>query len=148
PIEMEGTYILPEAQIDRFFFKVTLDYPSRSMLESIIDSTTGLEMPDPRAVLSASDVLSLQRWTRDVPISSELKAFVAHAVRSTQPDLPEAPERVKRYVRYGVSPRGAQALILAVKARALMQGRYNVSQDDIRAVALPALRHRMQLNFE
>jgi len=148
PIEMEGTYILPEAQIDRFFFKVTLDFPSQPMLESIIDATTGLDVTDPATVLSPSDVLELQRWTRDVPISNELKALVARAVRSTQPDLPEAPPRVKRYVRYGVSPRGAQTLVLAAKARALMNGRYNVALEDIKAVALPALRHRLQVNFE
>lgn len=148
PIEMEGTYILPEAQIDRFFFKVTLDFPSQPMLESIIDATTGLDVADPGAVLSPADVLALQRWTRDVPISSELKALVARAVRSTQPELPEAPDRVKRYVRYGVSPRGAQTLVLAAKARALMNGRYNVSLEDVRAVAQPALRHRLQVNFE
>lgn len=148
PIEMEGTYVLPEAQVDRFFFKVTLDYPSQGMLESILDATTGLEVPEPEPVLGPADVLALQRWTRDVPISSELRALVARMARSTQPELPDAVERVKRYVRYGVSPRGAQALVLAAKARALMNGRYNVSLEDVTAVALPALRHRLQVNFE
>src|SRR5690606_36082424 len=148
PIEMEGTYVLPEAQIDRFFFKVALDYPSQGMLESIIDATTGLEMPVPEPVLGPEDVLSLQRWTRDVPISSELRSLVARLVRSTHPELPDAAERVKRYVRYGVSPRGAQTMVLAGKARALMSGRYNVALGDLKAVALPALRHRLQVNFE
>ena len=148
PIEMEGTYLLPEAQIDRFFFKVTLDYPSQPMLESIIDATTGLETPVPEPVLGPADVLDLQRWTRDVPISSELRSVVAGAVRSTHPELPGASERVRRFVRYGVSPRGAQTLVLAGKARALMNGRYNVALEDVRAVALPALRHRLQVNFE
>lgn len=148
PIEMEGTYVLPEAQIDRFFFKVTLDFPSQPMLESIIEATTGIDEVEPQAVLGPDDVIALQRWTRDVPLSSELKALVASTIRATQPELREAPERVKRYVRYGVSPRGAQTLVLAAKARALMNGRYNVALEDIQAVALPALRHRLQVNFE
>ncbi len=148
PIEMEGTYLLPEAQIDRFFFKVSLDFPSQPMLEAILDATTGTEAVEPESTLGPADVLALQRWTRGVPISSELTSLIAKAVRSTQPELAEAPERVRRYVRYGVSPRGAQALVLAAKARALMSGRYNVSTEDIAAVALPALRHRIQVNFE
>ncbi len=148
PIEMEGTYILPEAQIDRFFFKVVLPFPSEAVLESILDATTGAPLASVQATLTPTEVLALQAWTRDVPISSELRTMVARFVRATQPDLPEAPERVRRFVRYGVSPRGAQALVLAAKARALMEGRYNVAVEDVRAVALPALRHRLQLNFE
>lgn len=148
PIEMEGTYVLPEAQIDRFFFKVTLPFPSVDVLESIVDATTGAEAPAVDPSLTPADVLALQRWTREVPISSELRTMVARFVRATQPDLPESIERVRRYVRYGVSPRGAQALVLAAKARALMEGRFNVALEDLRAVALPALRHRLQLNFE
>jgi MoxR-like ATPase len=148
PIEMEGTYLLPEAQIDRFFFKVTLPFPTEGVLESILDATTGAAATEVAATLTPTDVLALQTWTRDVPISSELRTRVARFVRATQPDLPEAPERVRRFVRYGVSPRGAQALVLAAKARALMEGRFNVAEADLRAVALPALRHRLQLNFE
>ena len=148
PIEMEGTYILPEAQIDRFFFKVTLPFPTEAVLEQILDATTGAQAVPVAATLTPAEVLALQAWTRDVPISSGLRTLVARFVRATQPDLPEAPERVRRYVRYGVSPRGAQALVLAAKARALMEGRYNVAIEDLRAVALPALRHRLQLNFE
>jgi MoxR-like ATPase len=148
PIEMEGTYVLPEAQIDRFFFKVTLPYPTEKVLESILDATTGATADAITSTLSPAEVLALQAWTRDVPLSSELRTLVARFVRATQPDLPEAPDRVRRFVRYGVSPRGAQALVLAAKARALMEGRYNVAVDDLRAVALPALRHRLQFNFE
>jgi MoxR-like ATPase len=148
PIEMEGTYVLPEAQIDRFFFKVTLPYPSAAVLESILEATTGTPGAEVEPTLAPADVLSLQAWTREVPISSEMRALVARFVRSTQPDLPEAPERVRRYVRYGVSPRGAQALVLAAKARALIEGRHNVALEDLRAVAVPALRHRLQRNFE
>lgn len=148
PIEMEGTYVLPEAQIDRFFFKVTLLFPSEQELESIIEATTGAHIEAVSETLSPKDVLALQAWTRDVPLSSELRNLVARFVRATQPDLPEASDTVRRYVRYGVSPRGAQALVLAAKARALMEGRYNVAAEDLRAVAVPALRHRVQLNFE
>ncbi len=148
PIEMEGTYLLPEAQIDRFFFKVTLPFPTEDVLESILDATTGATVAGVVPTLTPTDVLALQAWTRDVPISSELRTRVARFVRATQPDLPEATDRVRRFVRYGVSPRGAQALVLAAKARALMEGRYNVAESDLRAVALPALRHRVQLNFE
>lgn len=148
PIEMEGTYVLPEAQIDRFFFKVTLAFPSHTVIQEIVDATTGVEIQVPEAAMGPDDVLALQHWTRDVPISSEVKSAVATYVRATQPDLPEASERVRRYVRYGVSPRGAQALVLAAKARALMDGRYNVSFEDVRAIAAPALRHRIQVNFE
>jgi MoxR-like ATPase len=148
PIEMEGTYILPEAQIDRFFFKVLLTFPSQEVLEAIVDATTGASQTVVEPTLTPSEVLALQAWTREVPISSEIRTLVARFVRATQPDLPESPASVRRYVRYGVSPRGAQTLVLASKARALMEGRYNVSLDDVRAVAAPALRHRMQLNFE
>jgi len=148
PIEMEGTYILPEAQIDRFLFKVTLGFPPQSVLESIVESTTGSTEQETETVLSGEEVLALQRWTREVPLSTELRGVVARSVRATQPDLPEAPDRIRKLVRYGVSPRGAQALVLAAKARALLSGRYNVALEDISAVALPALRHRVQLNFE
>ncbi len=148
PIEMEGTYVLPEAQIDRFFFKVLLDFPSQATLVSILDATTGSERAPVDGVMTADEVLALQGWTREVPISSEVREVVARLVRATQPQLPDAPERVKRYVRYGVSPRGAQALVLAAKARALISGRFNVALDDVAAVAPPALRHRIQVNFE
>ena len=148
PIEMEGTYILPEAQIDRFLFKVTLGFPQQTVLERIVEATTGVEEQMAEIVLSGEEVLALQRWTRQVPLSTELRSVVARSVRATQPELPEAPDRVRRFVRYGVSPRGAQALVLAAKARALLSGRFNVSFEDVKAVALPALRHRVQLNFE
>lgn len=148
PIEMEGTYVLPEAQVDRFFFKVALSYPSEPMLESILDATTGVEVPLPETVLSPADVVSLQKWTREVPIASELRRMAARIVLLTQPDSMGSPESVRRFVRYGVSPRGGQALVLAAKARALMAGRFNVAIDDIRSVSVPALRHRMQVNYE
>ena len=148
PIEMEGTYVLPEAQIDRFLFKVTLPYPSKEVLESIVETTTGAQIADVPEVLGPADILNLQRWTREVPLSSEVRSMVATFVRATQPELDEAPDMVRTYVRYGVSPRGAQSLVLAAKARALMSGRHAVAIDDVRAIARPALRHRIQTNYE
>jgi len=148
PIEMEGTYVLPEAQIDRFFFKVHLPFPSESVLESILTRTTGRESTTTPRVFGPSDIMRLQVLTRDVPIASDLLRRIARFVRSTQAEVDGAPEVVRQYVRFGVSPRGAQTLVLAAKAHALMAGRFNVSADDIVAVAKPALRHRVQLNFE
>ena len=148
PIEMEGTYVLPEAQVDRFFFKITLPFPGVDVLESILDATTGGHSADPARALEPDAIVRLQALVRDVPIASALRRAVAHFVRATQPDLPEAHPDVRRYVRFGVSPRGAQTLVLAAKAHALLAGRFNVAPDDVRAVALPTLRHRLQLNFE
>jgi MoxR-like ATPase len=148
PIEMEGTYLLPEAQIDRFLFKVRLPFPSLAILDRILDATTGVETREPVQVMRPADVLRLQVLTREVPISMLLRHATARFVRSTQPEVDNAPEEVKRFVRYGVSPRGAQALVLAAKAHALMSGRFNVAKDDLRAVVSPSLRHRIQLNFE
>lgn len=148
PIEMEGTYILPEAQIDRFFFKVVLTYPGIEVLDAILNHTTGVLAAAPQATLQPSDILRLQSLTREVPISSSLRRAVASFVRSTQPFTDSVDSDVRRYVLYGVSPRGGQALVLAAKAHALLSGRYNVAADDLRAVALPTLRHRLQRNFE
>lgn len=148
PIEMEGTYVLPEAQIDRFFFKITLPFPEVDVLESILDATTGTAVTLPEKALQPDDIVRLQAFVRDVPIASTLRRAIAHFVRSTQANLPEADPEVRRYIRFGVSPRGAQTLVLAAKAHALLRGRFNVALEDIRAVAKPTLRHRLQLNFE
>ena len=148
PIEMEGTYVLPEAQVDRFFFKITLPFPGVDVLESILDSTTGATEAVTAHALEPEAIVALQRLVRDVPISSALRRSIASFVRMTQPDLSDAPADVKRYARIGVSPRGAQTLVLAAKAHALLEGRFAVSPGDIRAVAMPTLRHRLQLNFE
>lgn len=148
PIEMEGTYLLPEAQIDRFFFKVTVGLPSLDVLDSILEKTTGVAAGEARQVLTPEQLLRLQVLTREVPVASSVRKQVARFVMATQPGSDSASKTVKRFVRFGVSPRGAQALILAAKAHALLEGRYNVSYLDLRAVALPALRHRIQLNFE
>lgn len=147
PIEMEGTYGLPEAQIDRFLFKVRIGYPDEDVLDAILDLTTGVEGAEPQQTLTPSEILRLQTLTRAVPLASHVRRAVVGFVLETQPDRSGSDE-VRRYVRFGVSPRGAQALVLAAKAQALLQGRYNVSFDDLREVLLPALRHRFQLNFE
>ncbi len=148
PLEMEGTYPLPEAQLDRFFFKIDVPYPDVDDLVEIANRTTGAEIPHAEAVADAGTILQMQALARRVPIASHVTAYAARLVRATHPDDEGAPEAVRRYVRYGASPRGMQALILAGKIIALLDGRYNVALDDLRAAALPALRHRLILNFE
>ena len=148
PIEMEGTYLLPEAQIDRFLLKVTIPYPTVEVLDTILDVTTGTESDPPEPTLGPADILHLQELTRAVPIASHVRRAVAQFAYATQPDDAQSRKEVQRYVRFGISPRGAQALVLAAKAHALLAGRYNVGFVDLRAVVLPALRHRFQPNFE
>lgn len=148
PIEQEGTYLLPEAQIDRFFFKVQIPYPPENVLEEILELTTGAEEAKAEQVLTPEDVLYLQKLTRAVPMASHVRQAVARFVLATQPTDSKNLKEVQRYVRFGVSPRGAQALILAAKAHALFEGRYNVSFSDLKAVLFPSLRHRFNLNFE
>jgi MoxR-like ATPase len=147
PIEMEGTYQLPEAQIDRFLFKSVLAFPSEDELDLILDLTTGAAQPVLEQVLSEHDILRGQALVRAVPIASHVRRAVARFVRRTQVDGAEADRDVKQYVRFGISPRGAQCLVLAAKGHALLQRRYNVSFEDLRAVLLPVLRHRFQLNY-
>lgn len=148
PLEMEGTYPLPEAQLDRFFFKLKVPFPSREELHEIIDRTTGAETPRAEKALSPEDVVRLQRTVREVPIPRHVQDYVVRLTQSTHPDLPGASDMVKRFVATGASPRGAQALLLASKIRALLDGRVAAGIDDVRAVAPPALRHRVLLNFE
>ncbi len=148
PLEMEGTYPLPEAQLDRFLFKLLIRYPSASEFDAILGRTTGAEVQEANPVLSASRVLAMGRLVRQVPVASEVRAFAIAVVMATQPEQPRSPDFTRRYVRYGASPRGGQALILAAKARALLERRLHVSRDDIRAVAHPSLRHRLILTFE
>ncbi len=148
PIEMEGTYRLPEAQIDRFLFKSIVNYPSEGELDAILDLTTGVEHALPERVLDPEDILLLQKLVRQVPIADHVRLAIARFALSTQPDQPSAPEQVRRYFRFGLSPRGAQSLVLAAKGNALLAGRYNVSFEDVRAVLGPVLRHRFQLNYE
>jgi MoxR-like ATPase len=148
PLEMEGTYPLPEAQLDRFLFKVMVPFPSEEDLVQIMDRTTGAEAVSAGKVCTAAEIVEMQRLARAVPIAPHVTAYAVSLLASTHPDNERAPGLVREYVRYGGSPRGAQALVTAGKIYALLDGRFNVSTDDIRAVALPALRHRIILNFE
>jgi MoxR-like ATPase len=148
PIEMEGTYPLPEAQLDRFLFKLRVRYPQIEELNAIIDRTTQPRTATVSRVLSGPDVLSFRELIREVPIASHVRDFASAIVMATHPQWEQAPDVARRFVRYGASPRGAQAVVLGAKVRALAEGRYNVSIDDIKAMAVPALRHRVILNFE
>jgi MoxR-like ATPase len=148
PLEMEGTYPLPEAQLDRFLFKVMVPFPSEDDLVSIMDRTTGAETVTAEKVCTAAEIVEMQRLARAVPIAPHVTAYAVSLLAATHPDNGRAPGLVRDYVRYGGSPRGAQALVTAGKIYALLDGRFNVSTDDIRAVALPSLRHRIILNFE
>jgi MoxR-like ATPase len=148
PIEMEGTYPLPEAQLDRFLFKLTVPYPNEEDLLRIAQVTTGANMPHPTQVASGAALLELMRFAREVPVAEPVLRYAVRVVRRTNPETPDAPAEVKRFARYGSSPRGVQSLVLGAKVRALLEGRYNVAFEDIRAVALPALRHRVILGFE
>ena len=148
PLEMEGTYPLPEAQLDRFLLKVMVPFPSEADLIAIIDRTTGAEAAAAQKVTTAAEIVEMQRLARAVPIAPHITAYAVSLLAATHPDNGRAPSLVRQYVRYGGSPRGAQALVTAGKILALMDGRFNVSLDDVRAAALPALRHRVILNFE
>jgi MoxR-like ATPase len=148
PLEMEGTYPLPEAQLDRFLFKVMVPFPSEADLITIMDRTTGAESASAQKIATAAEIVEMQRLARAVPIAPHITAYAVSILAATHPDQARAPELVREYVRYGGSPRGAQALVTAGKIFALLDGRFNVSVDDIRAVALPSLRHRIILNFE
>ena len=147
PIEMEGTYPLPEAQVDRFLFKLTIGYPSQAELADIINRTTVREMPHPRRVAAGDTVLRMIRLARDLPIAQPVVDYVARLVMATHPGSDYSSE-ASRHVRFGSSPRGAQSIVTAAKIHAMLQGRYNVAFEDVRFVALPALRHRIILNFE
>ena len=148
PLEMEGTYPLPEAQLDRFFFKLLVQYPNLNELETIIDRTTTGVSPKAETVASSEDILEMMAITREVPIASHVKNYALRAVLATHPKSEHATPMTNQYVRYGSSPRGGQSIVLAGKIRALMNGRYNVSFEDIQQVFKPALRHRIILNFE
>ena len=148
PIELEGTYPLPEAQLDRFLFKVRVDFPSVPELHEIMDRTTGREVPQAQKVATREEILSLSLVAREVPVADHVQEFALRLLVATHPEREEAPEPVKQFVRYGASPRGAQALLLSGKVRALLDKRFNVARDDITASALPSLRHRLLLNFE
>jgi MoxR-like ATPase len=148
PLEMEGTYPLPEAQLDRFFFKLVVDFPNRDALHTILDRTTGDKPPAPKSVIHKSRILEMRELVRKVPLSRQIQDYAVRVLLATHPENAEATPTSKKYLRYGASPRGLQAVILASKIRALLEGRYAVAIDDIRHVAAPALRHRLILNFE
>jgi MoxR-like ATPase len=149
PLEMEGTYPLPEAQLDRFFFKLKVGFPSAEDLHTILDRTTAGESPIVSKVLQdAQEILSLREVARQVPIAREVQAYAIDVVLATHPETGNAAPLAKRFVRYGASPRGAQAIILAAKIFALLDGRYHVAKTDIQRAAPDALRHRIIMNFE
>jgi MoxR-like ATPase len=148
PLEMEGTYPLPEAQLDRFFFKLVVEYPKKDALHLILDRTTSDEVPQPKAVIDKARILEMRELVRKVPLARQIQDYAVRVVLATHPENPEATPLSKQFMRYGASPRGLQAIILAAKIRALLEGRYAVAIDDIRHVAPPAMRHRLILNFE
>jgi MoxR-like ATPase len=148
PIEMEGTYPLPEAQLDRFLLKLRVRYPAIEELNAIIDRTTHARPVTVERVMSGAKVLAFRELIREVPVASHVRDFASGIVMATHAQAADAPEVSRRFVRYGSSPRGAQALILGGKVRALSEGRYNVSVEDVKTLAAPALRHRVILNFE
>lgn len=148
PLEMEGTYPLPEAQLDRFFFKLLVPFPSTSEIETILDRTTESASPETQALLMPERVLEMAKLARRIPISDEVRRYAISAVMGSHPDHELASPMTKQFVRYGASPRGAQSIILAAKIQAILDHRYHVAREDIRAVAHSCLRHRILLNFE
>lgn len=147
PIEMEGTYPLPEAQIDRFFFKLKINYPDQDQLQEIIAKTTEDYQYELKGVMGADSILEMKSLVKQVPIATHVKNYAIRLVLASHPDNTHATEQIKEYVLFGASPRGVQSLILAAKVSALIDGRYNVSIEDINDVAKPALRHRIALNI-
>jgi len=148
PIEMEGTYPLPEAQMDRFLFKLNVLFPSFDELKGIMDITTSNKTVELQKVIDGELILMMRKIIREVPIAKPVQEYALRVVLGTHPEIEGAPEGAKKYIRFGASPRAAQAIITASRARALMEGRYNVSFEDIKYVAHPSLRHRFFLNFD
>jgi MoxR-like ATPase len=148
PLEMEGTYPLPEAQLDRFMLKVHVGFPGEDELMSILDRTTGNDVADVKPVLDGPRIRQIRELVRAIPVTDSLTRYVVRVLRGTHPEDPRATDLVKRYVRFGASPRGAQSMLLAARIRCSMDGRLTPSIDDVRAVAGEALRHRIILNFE
>ena len=148
PIEMEGTYPLPEAQLDRFLFKLNVLFPTLEELHGIMNVTTANEEVELNKVMDSSDILEIRTLIKEVPISKSVMDYALRVVLATHPDNALASEDTKKYVRYGASPRAAQAIINTSRARALLEGRYNVAFEDVKCVAYPALRHRIFMNFD
>lgn len=148
PLEMEGTYPLPEAQLDRFLFKLVVRFPSLDELHTIMDRTTQRESPEINEVIDQDRLMQMKMFARDVPVARHVQDYALRLLKGTHPDSDNALDITKRFVRFGSSPRGAQAMLVSSKVRAMMDGRFNVSAEDIRKSAVPALRHRIILNFE
>ena len=148
PLEMEGTYPLPEAQLDRFLLKVLVSFPKAKDLMQIIDTTVGTQTLQAKQVASGEQLMHLIKTARAVPVATHVKEYAVRLLLATHPAQEDAPDSVRKYVRYGASPRGLQALIMTSKVRALLEGRYNVSLEDLQNVAFPSLRHRIILNFD
>ena len=148
PLEMEGTYPLPEAQLDRFLFKIQVDFPAENELIAILNRTTGSSTQSVKPVLTGPRILEMRALVRSIPVAASLTRYVVRVLRATHPNDSNATPLVKQYVRFGGSPRGAQAMLLAARIRCSLDGRLSPSVDDVRAVALPALRHRVLLNFQ
>ncbi|MFL5734833.1 MAG: AAA family ATPase [Chloroflexia bacterium] len=148
PIDLQGTYPLPEAQLDRFFFKLAVEYPEVEDLKEIARRTTGNQTVKPRVVMDTEALARLQALVREVPVAEPVLDYAARLVMATHPEQADSAPTARQFVRYGASPRAIQTLILAGKVNAILSGRYNVSFDDLRRVTLPALRHRVVLNME
>jgi MoxR-like ATPase len=148
PLEMEGTYPLPEAQLDRFLMKLLVDYPSQAEMETIVERTMAHEKPHVKQVVDREQILAIRKAAHDVLVAPHVRDFAIRVILSTQPGQALAHGLTTKYIRYGSSPRGAQALVQCGRVRALTRGRLNVSIGDIQALALPALRHRIILNFD
>jgi MoxR-like ATPase len=148
PIEQEGTYPLPEAQLDRFMFNVIVKYPSASEELLILKQTTGGQEPELDAVLTGDQILALQEVVRKVPVPEHVFVYARDLVRATRPEGKEAPQQVRQYLSWGAGPRAGQYMILGAKAKAILDGRFHVTTDDIQSVAHPVLRHRLVTNFQ
>jgi len=148
PIEMEGTYPLPEAQVDRFLAKILISYPNEQELASILDQTTGIETPALNRIMTGDEIIDAQRLAAEMPVPEHVRDAVSKVVLATHPETPTALEKVKKFIRFGSSPRGGQALLRTAKVSALIDGRYSVGIDDVRDVLPMCLRHRLLLSFE
>lgn len=148
PLEMEGTYPLPEAQLDRFFVKLMVPFPTASELSTILSRTTGSEDQQAEPILNGERILQLRQMARQIPVAEDVQRYAVGMVLGTHPDQEAATEMVRRFVRFGASPRGAQSLILYAKILAVLDGRFHVAREDINAAAVPVLRHRVILSFE
>jgi len=147
PIEQEGTYPLPEAQLDRFMFKIVIDYPSEEEEAAIISATTGADEPELETALSGEDIIDLHRIVRRVPAADNVVQYAVKLARATRPKSKDTPDFIQQWVRWGAGPRSGQYLILGAKARAILRGRFNASCEDVRSVAHAVLRHRVLTNF-